>query len=367
MTAIVAVPFSTTTLFVAPVVVFGLLVAACIDRAYQRVRELLVVGFVIAGVLAVYFALAVRPNVNDKLRAYWSAMYLRGSFGHTMGDVWRRLTNTHQLLGAGGSPGFASFATFLLVALFAAGVVVLAQVRARSIAVAMPLLWAEMIVVGHAQRYPFLDQRTSQFLFVSSLVVIALGAVGVVGLLSRLWVSKHPLLGTGLAVAAGLALVGVFVHDFVPYVRMLNIRPEDVRSQTLAVAARRKPHDVILVNSAGNFGFAYYWPHHPRLHFESDDTGQGFTVDVPGVNEIYVPKHDYDTVLAGMREALARLRAAPPGGRLFIVRTHLNAGDPAIWQHVFHTLHVAPREDVVGVEPLLVLDRSALGPPARRS
>jgi hypothetical protein len=351
--AIAAVPFSSTTIFVVPVVLLGLLVAAGIDRTWQRVRDLVVGGAVIGGALVAYFAILVLPNLNDRLRAFWNAFYLRGSFVHTIAEAWHRLTDTDHVLGA---------PAIVLVGLFVVGVVVLTQLRARSVAVAMPLLWVEMIVVAHAQRYPFLDERTSQFLFVSSLVVVALGAVGVVVLLSRLWLTKHPLIGTSLAAVAAIALAAIFVADFRPFIHVLNIRPEDVRGQTIAVATRRQPHDVVIVNSAGDFGVAYYWPGHPHLAFPNEDTGQGFAAHVTGVNAIYVHSREYADVLAGMQQAMHLLRAAPRGSRLFIVRTHLNVGDPEIWHEVFVALHVKPREDVVGVEPLLVLDRSALGP-----
>jgi len=270
-----------------------------------------------------------------------------------MAVVWRRLTHTDSLLGA---------PAWLLVALFVAGVVVLTRVRARSIAIAVPVLWVEMIVAGHAQRYPFLDQRTSHFLFVSSLIVVALGAVGVVGLLSRLWLTKRPLLGTGLAAAAAVALAAVFIGDFHSYVHVLNIPTEDVRSETVAVAARRQPQDVILVSSAANFGFAYYWPHHPHLTFHDDDTGQAFAVHVTGINAINVPTRDYVDVLAGVQRAVGQLHAAPPGSRLYIVRSHMSTSDYETWDQAFRAVHVDPKEDVVGSDSLLVLDRSALRP-----
>jgi hypothetical protein len=351
VSALVALPFSTTTVFVVPAVLVGLLGAACVDRDLRRVRDLVVGGALIGGALLAYFALMIAPNLNDKLRAYWNGLYLNGSVGHTLLLAWRRFVETAQLLGA---------PKFLLLALFGAGVVVLTRVRARSVAIAVPLLWVEMIVVGRAQRYPFLDVRTSHFLFVSSLVLVALGAVGVVGLLSRLWVARHPLIGTGLAVVAAITLAAVFYSGFHSYVRVLNIRPEDVRAETLAVAARRHPHDVVLVDAASDFGLAYYWPHPPRLTFPTADTGQGFAARVAGVDAIYVPTRAYADVWFQLRRAIDRLRASPPGSRLYIVRTHLNAEDDAAWQLAFDTLGVTPRQDVVGFEPLLVLDRSSL-------
>jgi hypothetical protein len=348
--AIVAVPFSSTTLFVAVAVLLGLFAAACIDRAWQRARELVVGGILIGGALIAYFAAVVVPNVNELLRDYWKSQYLRGSFGFTMELVWRRLVRMDEMLGV---------PALLFVALFVLGVVVLARLRVRSLAVAMPLLWVEMIVVGRAQRYPFLDLRTSHFLLVSSLVVVALGAVGLVRALSRLWLAEHPLVGTSIAAVVTITLAAVFFADFHSYVRFLNVPFEDVRSETVAVAARRQPSDVILVNSAGNFGFGYYWPH-AHLTFHDDDSGQGFAVRASGVDAIYAIGREYPQVAAAVGQAVDRLRAAPTGSRLYIVRTHMSLIDYDTWQSAFDAFHIVPKEDVVGIEPLLVLDRSQL-------
>jgi len=353
LVAVVAVPFSSTTLFVTVAVLLGLFVAACIDRAWQRTRDLAVAGILIGGALIAYFAAVVVPNVNEHLRNYWESQYLRGSFGHTMELVWRRLVRMDELLGV---------PALLFVALFVLGVVVLARLRATSLAVALPLLWVEMIIVGRAQRYPFLDQRTSHFLLVSSLVAVALGAVALVGALSRLWLTTRPLLGTSIAAVVGITLAAVFFAGFHSYVRDLNLPFEDVRSQTVAVAARRQPHDLILVNSAGNFGFGYYWPR-AHLRFHNDDaSGQGFAVHVSGIDAIYAGGRDYAHIVDAVGRAVGRLRASPPGSRLYIVRSHMSVPDSDLWQAAFDSFHIVPREDVVGIEPLLVLDRSALPP-----
>jgi hypothetical protein len=352
LVAVVAVPFSSTTLFVAVAVLLGLFVAACIDRAWPRAREVAVAGVVIGGALIAYFAVVVVPNVNEHLRNYWESQYLRGSFGSTLEVAWQRFMRIEDLLGV---------PALVFVALFVLGLVVLARLRATSLAVALPLLWVEMIVVGRAQRYPFLDQRTSHFLLVASLVVVALGAVGLVGALSRLWLTTRPLLGTGIAAVVAITLAAVFFVDFHPYVRVLNVPFEDVRSETLAVAARRQRNDVVLVNSAGNFGFGYYWPH-AHLTFHTDDSGQGFAAQVTGIGAIYAGGRDYAHIAAAVGQAVDRLRASPPGSRLYIVRTHMDLADADLWQEAFDAHHLVPREDVVGIEPVLVLDRSELPP-----
>jgi hypothetical protein len=217
-----------------------------------------------------------------------------------------------------------------------------------------------MIVMGRIERYPFLDQRTSNFMLASSLIVVALGAVGLVRAISRVGLAKHPVLGTGLAVIVGITLAVGFGVGVQPYFHSLNLPNEDVRSETRAVVERRHAGDVILVGSTANFGFAYYWPH-AHLRFRDDrESGQGFRAEVTDADVLYVPSRAESEVIAAVREAVARLRVAPPGSRLYIVRSHMDRQDLAAWDRAFAAVQVTPQEDVVGVEPLLVLNRSAL-------
>ncbi len=349
--AVLSIPFSSTALFVTMAVLAGLFASACMRRSVRRAREIVIAGVLSGAALVGYVALAVAPNVNDKLREYWQAQYLRGSLGGTLSLVWKRIDHLAPFLAMPG-PVFVAF--FLL------GVVVLVRLRAYALAVAVPALWVEMIVLGRAERYPFLDVRTSHFMLASSLIVVALGAVGLVGAISRLWLTKHPVLGTGAAVVVGVTLAVLFGVGARPYVRYNGLPAEDVRAETRAVVDRRQPGDVILVSSTANFGFAYYWPHaHLTFHVD-DETGQGFRASVAHANAIYVRSRDYPDVLAGVRAAVARLRASSEGSHLYIVRSHMNRQDALTWEHAFATVQVTPQEDVVGLEPLLVLDRKAL-------
>jgi hypothetical protein len=98
------------------------------------------------------------------------------------------------------------------------------------------------------------------------------------------------------------------------------------------------------------------------LTFHNDDSGQGFAVRVSGIDAVYAGGRDYPHVVAAVSQAVGRLRASPPGSRLYIVRTHMSLTDFDTWQAAFDALHIVPQEDVVGIDPLLVLDRSALPP-----
>ena len=339
--SVLTLPFSSTSLFVIVAVFAGLLVSALIDRMRQRAIEIVVVGAATGAVLAGYFVAVVAPNLNPKLRAYWASFYLRGSPFHIIGSVWSRLWALN--------PYFAMPAPVFIL-LGAIGLAMLVRLRARAAAIAMPILWLEMLVMGRLQRYPFLDLRTSNFLLISSLVVAVLGAIGIVGFVRRLPIVTS----VAASVVVVLIFAVLFTVGFFGYLDRLHLPAEDVRSEVLAVAGLRRPNDVILVDQAANFGFAYYWPH-GHVTFHRDDSGQGFATQVSGLGAIYIDGRTFDDVLAGLREAAERLQRAGGTTRLYIIRTHLSVGDVANWHRVFATLGVAPVQDRVGNDPLLVL------------
>jgi len=209
-------------------------------------------------------------------------------------------------------------------------------------------------VIGRLRRYPYLDLRTSQFLLVASLIVVALGAVGLVGAARGLPPVRGAEIGTVTAGVASVVLAALFTIGFVHHVRELNIPAEDVRSETFAVSAKYRAHDVVLVNESANFGFSYYWPH-GHMTFHHDDSGQGFGTQVSGVDAVYIASRTYADIAHGLREAVDRWRRAGTGSHLYIVRTHLSSVEEASWQRAFTSVGVTPRVDPVGSDPLLVV------------
>ena len=335
----IAVIFSSTSAFVSAAMFAGLLAAAVLQRTGRRVRDVLVAGGVAAAILAGYLLLVVQPKLSSGLKAYWAADYLHGSPLHVLSVSWTRLDDL--------APHIAMPAV-VFVALFLAGVYELVRLRASAVAVAVPLLWIEMMIVAVLQKYPFLQLRTSQFLLVSSLAVVAIGAVGLV----RAAGARVHIAG---AVALALIFGALFTAGSVKYVHRLGIAPEDVRSQTEYVAEHRRSRDVILVNDSANFGFSYYWPHgHVVLH--RDSSGAGFRASVAGVDAVFARDRTDAAVRDALREALDRWRSRGAGARLFIVRTHLHPVEVTAWKRAFTALGVKPVRVRVGGEPLLVLE-----------
>ena len=245
----------------------------------------------LAGVgVAGYFALVVAPTTNAKLQAFWDPFYLSGSPQHVVHVAWNRLVTLQSHL---------AMPAALFVVLFALGIAVLVKLHTNAIAVTVPFLWVEMVAIGRVRKYPFLDLRTSHFLLMASLVVVAIGVSGLVFALAAVPVSPGPRSGSrprawsarcwpaASSRAASVTCTGPAIPD------------EDVRSPTLWVAAQQQPRDVIVVNDVGNFGFSYYWPHGSVL-FHRNDTGQDFGAEAVAAHAIYTPSRTYAAIFATM-------------------------------------------------------------------
>jgi hypothetical protein len=347
--AVVAMPFSSTVLFVAVAVFAGLLVSATMDRRWRRVVDILVIGLVAGVLLGGYFAAAVVPNLSTKVHTYWDNFYLAGSLGHVLYLVWNRLGLLSHYLAM--PPG-------VFVALFVAGIVMLVRLQVRALAIALPLMWLEMAIIGRLERYPFLDLRTSQFLLVSSLFVVALGAVGVVSAVGRVVSMVARPLGVAAAVVVGGALAISYAVGFVPHLRTLNIPGEDVRTETQAVAAHLRRGDVLLINQSANFGSSYYWPH-AKVVFHRDDSGQHFSTRIVSLpNALYVPTRDAPVVRESLSQAVARWRASGPASRLFILRTHVTRHEEQAWQAALRDFDLVNDEQVIKAgDPLLLFEK----------
>jgi hypothetical protein len=236
----------------------------------------------------------------------------------------------------------------VFIAFFALGIFVLWRMRERALAIAVVALWTELFLAARLQKYPFLNLRISQFLLVTSLVVVAIGAVGLVRLCARLHVAA--------AIVVGVCMAVLFTAGTLKYFYTMPGGSEDVRAQAVYVATHRGPHDVILVNQSANFGFAYYWPH-GHVAFQNDDSGQGFAATAVGVGALYVPDESYTSVLLTLQTAVKEWRAAGPDSRLFIVRTHVDRVERGAWRRAFLRLDVLNdrHKERVGPEALVIL------------
>ncbi|HUY46352.1 MAG TPA: hypothetical protein VMV92_11575 [Streptosporangiaceae bacterium] len=293
------------------------------DRPAHRLMEAAVVGACTAvlmlGVYEGFDARAVVPG----LTAYWAANYLPAAQGlHASTTfVTSRFGVVHAYFGLG--------PVWLAVPLVIAGLVTIFRLGRPATAIAVAALWPEMLALSALKKYPFLDPRTSTFLFAITVVVAAVGVAGLCSLL-RPWLKGT--VAAGLAVAA----VAAFAVGAQPYVRSHRIPQEDVRDQARYAAAHAAPGDVILVNASSNWGFAYYWPSGQPSRRADAAVLQGYEAYFPGQPRVIVARNrDPAGVRAALSQALARARAQARQRsctRIWLVRTHVIPAESAAWR-----------------------------------
>lgn len=310
--------FSHTVAFVGVAAFGALCLVELARRAWGRLVEAVVTGagtaILMLGVYRSFDARSVVPG----LTTYWSPYYLPVGKGVHTSTLFltSRFEQLHAYFGLG--------PTWLALGLFIAGLVTIFRLGRAATALTVVVLWPEMLVVSALKKYPFLDLRTSTFLFAVTIVV---AAIGVAGLCSLLRPQLKGVLSTAL-VALAVAALAV---NALPYVRKDTIPSEDVRDQARYVAAHAGPNDVAVVNLSSNWGFAYYWPiGHPSLR-PSAAVLQGYEAYFPDQPGIVVAR---DRNAAGVDAALteARMKALQHHGtRIWLVRTHVAGFETAAW------------------------------------
>jgi len=290
-----------------------------VRRAWRRLAEAAVAGAATAvlgaGVYQAFDARAVVPG----LTAYWSGFYLPVGQG-LHADVSFVVSRFGDV-----GPYFGLGPAWLAIPLVVAGLVTIVRLGRPATAITAAVLWPEMIALAALRKYPFLDLRTSTFLFAITAAVAAVGVVGVCSLL-RPWLRG--------ALAAGLAAVAVvaFAVHAQPYVRSHSILSEDVRDQARYVAAHAAPGDVILVNLSSNWGFAYYWPVGDPSRRPDSAVLQGYVAYFPDQPRIVVASNrDQAGVDAALARALGRARQHACS-RIWLVRTHLTTAERQAWR-----------------------------------
>ena len=323
---------SHTVAFIGAAALGAVCVVALAQRAWRRFAEAAVTAVVTAvGMLGVYEgfdARAVLPGLtfSPHFRHHYLPLSsgVHASFQFVIDHfTWMR-----------GNFGLGPW--WVAVPLFLAGLVTIFRLGRPATALALAVLWPEMIILSALHKYPFLDERTSTFLFAVTAVVAAIGVAGVCSLL-RPWLK-----GT---IAAGLAAVALaaFALQVKPYVHSHRIPVEDVRDQTRYVAAHAGPADVILVNLDSNWGFAYYWPAGQPARRADQSVIQEYEAYFPAQPRIVVAANRNSAgVSAAVSQAMAQQRRGTCA-RIWLVRTHVSADEQAAWQAALHHHGLAAR------------------------
>ena len=252
--------FSDTVAFMGAAAFAAVCVIQLVRRDWRRLAESAVAGAATAVLmLAVYKAFdaqAVTPSLTYS--PHFSNYYppLHSGVRPFLGFIHAHLQVLVQHFGI--KP------LWLCGLLFALGVVTIFWRGRPATALAVAIMWPEMVLIASLRLYPFLDARTSTFLFAVTAVV---AAIGVAGVCSLLW----PFLKGLLAIEVAMAAVAGFVVVALPSVRAHPIPYESMKSVTQYVAGHAASNDVIVLAQDSNFGFAYYWPE-GQLSREPDST-----------------------------------------------------------------------------------------------
>jgi hypothetical protein len=302
-------------------------------RSWRTALEAAVAGGVaLAGMLTVYEVWDAR-GIVPALTSYWRNYYFpRGSgVRHFLSWRWHAI---EQYLGLG--------PIWLAAPLVIAGVVTIARLARPATALAVCLLFVEMPIVSALRKYPYLDERTSTFLFVVFAVVAGIGVVGIGVALSR-WI--HAFGAVALALAAAVALT---IHG-ANYARTPTVPAEDPAQQIAYVDRHRAPGDVIVANSSSSYAFGYYWRHDkPSIQHSAVAGPLQYFVTYPEQSDIVaLSGRACAQVSAGLDAGLQRM-SGRPAAQLWLIRTHLNTAEARCWTEAL-------------ADPALVM--TSVGPP----
>jgi hypothetical protein len=355
--------FSHTAAFVGIAAFGALCLVQLARRAWRRLAEAVIAGACTAvlmlGVYEAFDARAVLPRLTNSHQ--FIPYYLPVTKGLHVGITF--VTSHFDAMRA----YFGLGPVWLAVPLFAAGLVTIFRLGRPVTALTVALLWPEMLALSALKKYPFLELRTSTFLFAITVVVAAIGLVGV-GSLLRPWLKAGAAAGLTAVAVVALAVAGLAVVAFAggaqPYLRSHLIPAEDVRDQALYVAAHAAPDDVIVVNMSSNWGFAYYWPvGHPSRRADAAVL-QGYEAYFPDQPRIIVASNrDLAGVDAALSQALTQARQRSCA-RIWLVRTHVIPAEQAAWTAALRQQGLS--DTPVGDNGLSVVQagRSCAGKPA---
>jgi hypothetical protein len=310
--------FSDAVAFVGAAAFVALAAVQLCRRAWGRLVETGITGACTAVLMLAVYQEFDAGSDYPGLKAYWSPFYLPTAKGlhAALAFVTSRFHDVGAFFGLGPA--------WVALPLVVAGLVTMFRLGRPATAIAVVAVWPELLALSALRQYPFLDLRTSTFLFA---ITAAVAAIGVTGLCSLLRPRLEGALAAGLA-AAVLVAFAAGVH---PYVRYHMIPNEDVRDQVRYIMTHEARGDVILVNLSSNWGFAYYWPAGDPARRPDAAVAQGYEAYFPDQPDIVVARN---RDLAGVSAALAQAQALARHScsRIWVVRTHLQAQEQHAWR-----------------------------------
>jgi hypothetical protein len=328
--AVLAAVASFGTLFGSTVIFTGIAAIGCLGleclvrRRYGRLKELAVAAAGMLAVFAVIYAAVLRSSDNRALTVYWTPYYIPKSLGPALSFLGKHLSTLGPYM------GFPWL--WLNVSLALAGIVALVLLGRIALAALLPITLLILIVAGLAKIYPFGDIRTSTFwiAMVPLLMAIAVAA-------TAHWLGRHGPARAGVWVPVVLTAVALAAWTGAnrPYIRSHAIDNEDVRTSVFFVEKQYRPGDVIIVNYASSYEFAYYYKTPPTGYVPDAGLADGFYPTYSGIPWIIVMNgrgaSDVTAALSQAKAELAR-EGARSTGRIWIIRTHLFTTEADAWQ-----------------------------------
>jgi Dolichyl-phosphate-mannose-protein mannosyltransferase len=270
--------------------------------AARKQREARRVAFGAVGVYGVFavvwWIVALRPRINPALRAYWSAFYIRRDLNlpHDLGIAFWRLAH-----------GFSWAPTIVtLVVIVVSAIVVVWTRRDLAILLLTPIVVASVLAIVHVA--PLGSGRTD----LNLCPALAL-TVGVA-------VASLPLKLSFRTAAAALLLIAVAATNRAAPA----YPPENMQGAVAYLSSSERPSDQILVYWAGRFPFALYARRWGLQVNRSNDTAEGFDVNVERPNLFILPddereKDAYAAVLARVTKNQDRVWFIASHGRFDVV------------------------------------------------
>ncbi|MBO0822625.1 MAG: hypothetical protein J2P27_02055 [Actinobacteria bacterium] len=346
--------FSNTVIFVGVAAMVGLGLECLVNRSYRRLADvgLATVGMLIVS-LVIYVTL-IRPAISPSLVQYWAGYYVPTHSVHgALSYINLRLVSLAP---------YAGFGRLVVDAVgVLAGIAALIWLKRFALAAMFPVILAIVIGASAAGKYPFGDLRTSTFWLVMPPVLMAV-AVATAGSLARHFARLAPKLVAGaVPVLIAAAALAIWVPATERYVRSHLLPAEDVQAQVAYLDRHFRHGDVVIVNFAASYGFAYYYPPTPSL--PAGPGPDGHVVAYPSRPWIVLlapPKGSANGLQAdgvnGIAEARAKIAAEPARsrGRIWIISSHARPSLALTYERVLAGQHVQVIR--VGPEPILLYD-----------
>ena len=326
LVVVVGFLFSAVSVFVGAAAFGSIVLVALIGRRWHQLAESAAVGAAAGVLLLLIFAILYRPGIPAGLNNYWDAYYLPVNKGWAA--VWNYLTNRGKAMAT-----YLGMGPLVVALLFVTcGVIALIRLRRISVALIVPALLAEVIVLGALKQYPLFDERTSHFLTTAFAATAAIGVAGLCVLAAR----AHVGLAAAVAVvAAALFMINPQVHDVV---RSKLIPAEDLRTPTRYIAAHLRPGDIIVVGTLSSWGFAYYRNKGTPVTESVTSNLQGFVTVFPDQPNIMVATDRTPTAVdAVMDEAAAAAAKTGPTARIWVIHEHTEPAEAAAFAAAAHT------------------------------